>query len=190
MVLLMKYECELKDLLFENIQLIEMLKFLQQLEPSAYFSAGIIRNLVWSILHGQEIDFSDADIDVIYHDSNERNRQKEITLLTRLSTEYPSYRWDVTNQAMVHTWYLTAEGKKIGALKSLEQAISLWPETATAVAVRWVNNELEVIAPFGLNDLFELKLRWNTALVPREVFEQRMIKKGFLKRWNRLIVVS
>ena len=65
--------------------------------------------------------------------------------------------------------------------------MSLWPETATAVAVRLLeNNELEIIAPLGLDDLFELKLRWNTALVSHHVFMQRMEEKQFLRRWNKL----
>ncbi len=34
-------------------------------------------------------------------------------------------------------------------------------ETVTALALRLKDDELELIAPFGLADLFELKLRWN-----------------------------
>jgi len=48
------------------------------------------------------------------------------------------------------------------------------------------NNELEIIAPFGLDDLFELKLRWNATLVSHDVFMQRMEEKQFLQKWNKL----
>jgi hypothetical protein len=77
----------------------------------------------------------------------------------------------VVNQATVHHWYLNENAEKIKAYTSLFDAISAWPETATAIAVRLTENDLlEIIAPFGLSDLFELKLRWNPRLVNYETF--------------------
>ncbi|EAM1407083.1 nucleotidyltransferase family protein [Salmonella enterica] len=41
-----------------------------------------------------------------------------------------------------------------------EDAIQNWPETATVVAVMLnVNNQIDILAPYGLDDLFELRLR-------------------------------
>ena len=51
-------------------------------------------------------------------------------------------------------------------------------------------HQIEVIAPLGLNDLFELKLRWNGRLVSRGVFEQRVKTKRFLERWPQLEIVN
>ena len=64
-------------------------------------------------------------------------------------------------------------------------------ETATAIAVRLLeNDDIEIIAPFGLNDLFELKLRWNKRLVSYPVFLARIQAKQFLIRWEKLLVVD
>lgn len=59
-------------------------------------------------------------------------------------------------------------------------ALSLWPETATAVAVRLLeNNALEIIAPFGLDDLFELKPKMECYVGQSWCFMQRMEEKQF-----------
>ena len=64
-------------------------------------------------------------------------------------------------------------------------------ETATAIAVRLLENgDLDIVAPFGLHDLFELKLRWNHRLVSRKVFMQRVQSKRFLERWKKLHIVE
>lgn len=73
----------------------------------------------------------------------------------------------------------------------MSEALSYWPETATAIAVRIdEKHQIEVIAPLDLSDLFELKLRWNDRLVSRGVFEQRVKTKRFLERWSQLEIVD
>ena len=112
-------------------------------------------------------------------------------LCNKAEAKYPNQIWDITNQAHVHHWYKTENGDSISPLHSIDEALSYWPETATAIAVRMdEQHQIEVIAPLGLNDLFELKLRWNGRLVSRGVFEQRLVSKQFLKRWPKLKLVE
>lgn len=76
-------------------------------------------------------------------------------------------------------------------MTSVEQPLSLWPETATALALRLQDdNALELITPFGLTDLFELKLRWNPNLVSYAVFDQRILSKHFLQKWPKLSLLE
>ena len=97
----------------------------------------------------------------------------------------------MVNQAYVHTWYTLENGQPILPYSSLYDALATWPETATAIAVRLLdNNELEIISPFGLRDLFELKLRWNDRLVSHDVFMQRVRSKRFLQRWSQLQLID
>ncbi|WP_257222604.1 MULTISPECIES: nucleotidyltransferase family protein [unclassified Acinetobacter] len=75
----------------------------------------------------------------------------------------------------------------IQALKSIEHALSLWPETATAIAVKLDDKQqIQLIAPLGLDDLFELNVRWNPRLVSQATFLQRVQQKQFLQRWPKL----
>lgn len=187
MYLAEKYQNLLKKNLFKHRDLYARLLFLRQVKPEAFYSAGVIRNLIWSIAHDQHYALSQTEIDVIFYDVEDESGFEQQHLAEILKQQFPENDWDVVNQAWVHQWYTTENGASIPPLQSIQHALSLWPETATAVAVRLLeNNALEIIAPFGLDDLFELKLRWNAALVSHDVFMQRMEEKQFLQKWNKL----
>ena len=187
MYLAEKYQNLLKKNLFKHRDLYARLLFLRQVKPEAFYSAGVIRNLIWSIAHDQHYALSQTEIDVIFYDVEDESGFEQQHLAEILKQQFPENDWDVVNQAWVHQWYTTEDGASIPPLQSIQHALSLWPETATAVAVRLLeNNALEIIAPFGLDDLFELKLRWNAALVSHDVFMQRMEEKQFLQKWNKL----
>ena len=187
MYLAEKYQNLLKKNLFKHRDLYARLLFLRQVKPEAFYSAGVIRNLIWSIAHDQHYALSQTEIDVIFYDVEDESGFEQQHLAEILKQQFPENDWDVVNQAWVHQWYTTEDGASIPPLQSIQHVLSLWPEKATAVAVRLLeNNALEIIAPFGLDDLFELKLRWNATLVSHDVFMQRMEEKQFLQKWNKL----
>ncbi|MCH7341549.1 nucleotidyltransferase family protein [Acinetobacter higginsii] len=179
------------DLIMQSPALYGMLQQLAQLHPAAYLSAGVLRNTVWAHLHGQSFDLNNCDIDVIYHDAMQTDERLQKQLQQDLERIFPEQQWDVVNQALVHTWYRQDNAANIQPLVSLEHALSLWPDTATAIAVRLkCAGELELIAPFGLHDLFALRLRWNPALVSYDTFKQRVESKQWLQQWPKLQLVD
>lgn len=185
------YQIQCEHMLQKQPFLMDVLKQLQHIAPLAYLSAGVIRNWIWSEIHTQDYVFEHTEIDVIFYDLDDKNDQKSKLIKKQLEALYPLNDWDVTNQAWVHRWYRTCSGQRISPIQSIAQAMSFWPETATAIAVRLDEyNQLEIIAPFGLSDLFELKLRWNSTLVSREVFFKRVRSKLFLQRWPKLEVID
>jgi hypothetical protein len=69
---------------------------------------------------------------------------------------------------------------------------SLLAETATAVAVRIGRSTLiEIIAPYGLDDLFERRLRATPFFESdkRDVFWQRVVAKRWLERYPDLQLI-
>lgn len=181
------YQSILFELITQSPALSAILQTLSRLHPHAYLSAGILRNTVWAYLHGQSFDLQYSDVDVIYCDATEMDQHSQKQLQHNLERLFPQQQWDVVNQALVHTWYRGENGKRIQPLTSVEHALSLWPDTATAIAVRVnASGELELIAPFGLQDLFELKLRWNSALVSYATFKKRVDSKQWLQQWPQL----
>ncbi len=79
------------------------------------------------------------------------------------------------------------------AYNSVADAMQYWPETATAVAVRLVDDDsVEVNAPLGLDDLFALRLRPTSVFAgeKRSIFQQRLIEKRWLERYPLLTVVE
>lgn len=181
------YQSILFELITQSPVLSAILQTLSCLHPHAYLSAGVLRNTVWAYLHGQSFGLQYSDVDVIYCDATEMDRHSQKQLQHNLERLFPQQRWDVVNQALAHTWYRRENGKRIQPLASIEHALSLWPDTATAIAVRVnASGELELIAPFGLQDLFELKLRWNSALVSYATFKKRVDSKQWLQQWPQL----
>ncbi|MFO7369704.1 MAG: nucleotidyltransferase family protein, partial [Bacteroidales bacterium] len=59
-------------------------------------------------------------------------------------------------------------------------------ETATSVAVRLSeNNQIEYIAPYGLEDLFQLVVR-PTPKTSLEIYTTRVEQKQWKKSWEQL----
>lgn len=184
------YLVQLKTLFLQHTIIHKILIQLQHFPFALYLSAGVIRNLIWVHLHDEDYVLENTEIDVIFYHQEDDGTQSSI-IESILAETFPFVCWDVTNQALVHEWYTKDDGTKISPLHSIEHALSLWPETATAVAIR-LNEyaEFECIAPLGLSDLFELKLRWNKALVSQKVFRQRIQQKQFLQKWPQLVVIE
>jgi hypothetical protein len=181
-------EERLKQVVLADPDLMGILRAVRQLElPSWVVGAGAIRNLVWDHLHGHPEPTPPNDIDVAFFDPDDLSSKREQDAEGRLGDAVPNVKWDVTNQARVHLWYEEKFGYPISPLLSLDEGVATWPETATAVGVRLLWNEvLEVVAPLGLEDLFDLILRRNSRQVTQEIFVRRVEEKRFLETYPRL----
>lgn len=151
--------------------------------------AGVIRSLVWDHLHGFRGQSHVEDVDVVYYDDS-IDGPKETALAARLTESFPSVRWEVTNQALIHKWFLEAHSQVVPPLRSLADGIATWPEYATCVGVRLgADDAIEVIAPHGLEDLFGLKIRHNPSRASAAVFAERVASKRFTERWPMVSLV-
>lgn len=152
--------------------------------------AGAVRNLVWDWLHGFDGRSALADIDVAYFDPGQISAARDSALEQRLNAAYPAVRWDVKNQAGVHLWYESKFGHPVQPFRSLEEAVSSWPELATCVGLTLrADDSIETIAPHGLSDLFAMVVRHNPTRVGVETFRERVQAKQYQARWNRVTVI-
>ncbi len=182
----MSYSDQLKHNLLQHQGIMQILHALYAIDTQAYLAAGVVRNLIWSQRHQQHYALEGTEVDVIYYAEHDDGTQGQ-RIQQQMQLDFPHIHWDVTNQATVHQWYRLENGEPIQALKSIEHALSLWPETATAIAVKLDDQQqIQLIAPLGLDDLFELNVRWNPRLVSQATFLQRVQQKQFLQRWPKL----
>ncbi|BDH46012.1 hypothetical protein TUM12370_20560 [Salmonella enterica subsp. enterica serovar Choleraesuis] len=148
-----------------------------------WIGAGFVRDAVWDNLHGYGKRTVAGDVDVVWFDSQCPTEDRDKALEQKLRQQIPAFDWSVKNQARMHQ----RNGDK--PYTSTQNALRYWPETVTAVAARAVGTGLiEIIAPYGLDDLFELRLR-PTPRFEREkfeVFHQRITAKCWLKRYPML----
>ncbi|WP_414752480.1 nucleotidyltransferase family protein [Anabaena sp. CCY 9910] len=159
--------------------------------PSWCIGAGVIRNLVWDALHGVSKASYLSDVDVAYFDPSDISMERDKKLQLLLSHQLPDIPWEVTNQAGVHIWFESVFGYAVTPLSSLEEAIATWPEYTTAVGVTLeADDNIRVIAPFGLNDLFGMIVRRNPTRVSVETYRKRIEQKQYVARWPMVTVIS
>ena len=151
--------------------------------------AGAVRNLVWDALHDHSTPSRLPDVDVVYFDASDLGRETEAALQRRLREALPEIPWEVTNQAAVHLWFEAQFGHAVEPLASLRDGVGSWPEYATAVGLCLRQDDsIEVIAPHGLDDLFNCVVRRNPARVSMDTYRQRVEQKNYVLRWPRVVI--
>lgn len=172
-----------------SAELMAALRMVRSLELASWcIGAGAIRSLVWDTLHEFDRRSPVEDVDVVYFDA-EAAAGQDADLERRLRSTMPGLNWEVTNQAGVHRWFAAALGQVVPPFASLEEGVATWPEYATCVGV-YLNDDdsLGVVAPHGLDDLFELRLRHNPLRASVATYQERVAAKRFGERWPRLSI--
>lgn len=168
----------------------QRLRILQQVRaldlPDCWVAAGFVRSAVWDHLHQHSYSPLPPDIDVIWFDRSQASPARDAELETILRQRDESLQWSVKNQARMHLRNGDAP------YTSATEAMQHWPETATAVAVRLDEyDRVEVAAPLGLEDLFDLLVRPAGRFRDEKqpIYQQRLRSKNWLATWPKLKVL-
>jgi len=153
--------------------------------PKWCIAAGVIRNKVWDHLHGYSDRTLSADIDVLFYDRDTNDDTYEADIESRLAAVVPGVHWQAVNQAAVHSY------TKEAPYQSIEHAMSRWADPVTAVGAHLSYDEqIVIIAPFGLHDLFGLVVRPHlVAPNAAAVYRERMTTKQWMERWPKLTIL-
>lgn len=175
---------KLQALISSDHRRMRILRLVRELGlPDCWVAAGFVRNRVWDHMHLRFSSPLPTDIDVIWYDSKEAVSERDVSLEAALRSKDSTPNWSVKNQARMH------QRNADEPYRSATNAMSYWPETATAVAVRLSDrNVIEVAAPFGLNDLFELVVRPTERFLTEKhpVYLNRIHAKNWETTWPRL----
>lgn len=159
--------------------------------PDCCIGAGAVRNLVWDALHGYAHPSALSDVDVAYFDAHDSSPEIETQLRQRLATLLPGVPWEVCNQARVHLWFEDEFGYAVPPLLSLDDAIATWPEFATSVGIYLQpDGEIGIVAPHGLDDLFNMVVRRNPSRISLDGYAQRLASKDYAARWPCVTIIS
>ena len=151
--------------------------------PDWWISAGFVRSKVWDDLHGYSQRTPLGDVDLIYFDATNTREETEKVMETDLRELAPDVPWSVKNQARMHV----INGQ--APYTSSVDAMSRYPETATAVGVRLLDDgEVELAAPWGVDDLMGMIVRPTPDFDGRRPhlrreYERRVRKKAWPSRW-------
>jgi hypothetical protein len=148
-------------------------------------AAGFVRSAVWDHLHHRNASPLPEDIDVVWYAPNRVAPAVDRELEAALRARDNGLTWSVKNQARIH------RRNNDRPYTCTEDAMAHWPETATAVGVRLgPTGGIEIVAPFGLEDLFALVVRPTPRFTASKyaMFQERYRAKGWSKRWPQLII--
>ena len=178
---------QLQTLIAADPLRMEILRRVQALDlADCWVAAGFVRSAVWDHLHQRADSALPPDIDVIWFDTASASKTVDGELEATLRRWDETLDWSVKNQARMHL----RNGDR--PYTSATDAMRHWPETATAVAVRLgADDRIEVAAPFGLDDLFDLIVRPTARFQgeKRQAYLDRLRAKNWLTIWPDLTIL-
>lgn len=170
------------NIIDRNITVQRILEILGKQNEKLFLGGGVIRNLVWDDLHNHTEMTPIEDIDVIYFDNCFKTKERDILIENRLKREIPNFTWSVKNQARMNII------NNDEPYTSIEDAISKWPETVSAMLLRKENEgTYEFIAPFNFDDLFRLIVRPTPHFANKiDAYRMRIETKNWKNKWKKL----
>lgn len=166
-----------------------VLDALAHVDADAWITGGFVRNCVWDDAHGLSERSPVDDVDVVLFAPAAEREHREDALAASLEVVRPDVPWSVHDQARMHV----RSGDR--PYSGLSEALSHFPDTASAVAARLVSGRrLDVLAPLGLDDLFRLIVRPTPHAMSRgcDIYTRRMRLKEvtWRRNWPRLTIES
>jgi len=148
--------------------LMRLLAILRELAPPQWrLAGGCLYQTVWNVLTDRPRGTGINDYDVIYFDDCDPSWDAEDAVIRRVAaaTEGGVGPVEVRNQARVHLWFEHRFGTPYPPLAAADEAIARYASIAHAIGVRLEpDGRLDVVAPFGLDDIFAMVIRPNYAL--------------------------
>ncbi len=184
----MKTKEDIIKLIENDERMMEIIKAASQLSlPDWWICAGFVRSKIWDTLHGFENRTDTPDVDVIYYDQEDISEKTEKELEAELKSILPDVPWSVKNEARMHVI------NHIEPYTSAEDAISKFPETATALGVKIEkDNNLILTAPWGVDDAINLEVKptpfFSESKERAAIYKERVIKKNWKEIWEKIEV--
>ncbi|MFE0016195.1 nucleotidyltransferase family protein [Mesorhizobium sp. NPDC059054] len=139
--------------------------------PDGMVVSGAIYNSVWNSLTGKPPGHGIKDVDLFYCDGSDLSYEAEDAVIRRATAHFERLPLpvEVRNQARVHLWYPDRFGRACPAYRSSAEALGYFASRTHAVGVRLTPEDaLEVVAPFGLDDIFSFRITPNKVMDNRD----------------------
>jgi uncharacterized protein len=157
--------------------------------PDWLVFSGAVYQPVLNHLTDRAADHGIKDYDIGYFDPSDISYEAEDRVIRRVAAAFDARLRqvvEVRNQARVHLWFEGKFGEPYTALSSTAEALERFASPMFAVGVRLeTDGRLHIEAPFGLTDLFALRLRPNPRR-PSNGFERAAASAA--RRWPELTI--
>ena len=182
----------LRSVLSRNDVLLEVLDRTATLElPGWYVAGGCLFQTVWNVVTNRPPASGIKDYDIFYFDGGDLSWEAEDAVIRAgkdIFGDLPA-EVEIRNEARVHLWYERKFGVACAPHRSTESAIDCFVATTCCLGVRLEpEGRWRVYAPHGLSDVFDLVVRPNPVLAPREVYEAKSAR--WRQHWPELTVLE
>ncbi|WP_314059391.1 nucleotidyltransferase family protein [uncultured Vagococcus sp.] len=154
---------------------------------TCYLSAGTLRNFTWDYLSQKE-NRQFTDVDIIFFDKRV-SYDETCQLETRLREGFPEFDWEVKNQVYMHE-----HNPNTAPYSSLVESLASFPETCTAIALRKDGDDYDFLAPHGIEDLVNFKVRPTPHFLETaerlKIYKKRVTDKQWQEIWPRLTLAN
>jgi hypothetical protein len=151
--------------------------------------SGAVYQPVLNHLTGRPLDYGIKDYDLGYFEASSLSYEVEDAVIRRVEAAFDEplrSMVEVRDQARVHLWFEAKFGEAYGPLSSTAEALERFTSPTFAVGVRLEpDDRLHIEAPFGLTDLFALRLRPNPR---RETVGFARTAADVRRRWPEVVV--
>jgi uncharacterized protein len=157
--------------------------------PDWLLFSGAVYQPVLNRLTGRPLDYGIKDYDLGYFDASDLSYEAEDAVIRRVKAAFDEplrSMVEVRNQARVHLWFEAKFGEAYEPLSSTAEALERFASATFAVGVRLDPDEqLYIEAPFGLADLFALRLRPNPC---RKTVGFARASADVRRRWPEVVI--
>ena len=130
--------------------------------PDWLVFSGAVYQPVLNHLTGRPLDYGIKDYDLGYYDASDLSYDAEDAVIRRVKGAFDEplrSMVEVRNQARVHLWFEAKFVEPYAPLSCTAQALQHFASATFAVGVRMEpDNRFHIAAPFGLADLFALRV--------------------------------
>jgi uncharacterized protein len=157
--------------------------------PDWLMFSGAVYQPVLNHLTGRPLDYGIKDYDLGYFDASDLSYEAEDAVIRRVKAAFDEplrSMVEVRNQARVHLWFEAKFGESYGPLSSTAEALERFASVTFAVGVRLESDDrLYIESPFGLADLFALRLRPNPR---RKTVGFARASADVRRRWPEVVI--
>ena len=151
--------------------------------------SGAVYQPVLNHLTGRALDYGIRDYDLAYFDPSDLSYEAEDRVIRRVRAAFDEplrSMVEVRNQARVHLWFEAKFGEAYSPLSCTAEALERFTSATFAIGARLEpDDRLHIEAPFGLSDLFTLRVRPNPR---RKTAGFARACDNVLRRWPELTV--
>lgn len=144
--------------------------------PDWLLVSGLLYNSVWNALTGRPPGYGTKDIDLFYFEPTDLSYEAEDIVISRSAPHFAGLPLpvEIRNQARVHLWYPQKYGGPCPQYSSAAESVAYFASRTHAVGVRLSGDgHLELVAPFGVADIFAFRITPNHALDNRVTHESK-----------------